>query len=346
MLLSYAGKDVAGFDALRQEIARVNHEVDSGGRPADDRFAVAYWRQGEQYESTLAPGRMGVRLEQRDVASALRSMTRLERGFDELSAEATAVDQVRLHGGRLAPLPGTAEEVQTIASIIEAAGGEAQLLIGEEATVTNVSALAKGRDILHLATHGLTGSADRPYEASLALTQPLLVSPDDIGFLRLEDLIRSWRGKLKECDLVVLSACDTQRGVRKGDSVMALPWGFFYAGAPTVIASLWKVDDVATSLMMGRLYENLLGQFDRARSVGGRTYAAWSAMSKADALAEAKGWLRNLSGEEARRLVSAPSSGARGSFRPRPQREEESPSPRPYAHPYYWSAFVLIGSPQ
>ena len=114
---------------------------------------------------------------------------------------------------------------------------------------------------------------------------------------------------------------------------MALPWVFFYAGAPTVIASLWKVDDVATSLMMGRLYENLLGQFDRARSVDGQTYAARSAMSKADALAEAKDWLRNLSSEEARRLVSAHSSVARGSVRPRPQREEESPSPRPYAHP-------------
>jgi hypothetical protein len=64
---------------------------------------------------------------------------------------------------------------------------------------------------------------------------------------------------LQETDLVVLSACDTRRGTPVGASSMSLSWGFFYAGAPTVIASLWPVDDAATALLMGRFYENLLG---------------------------------------------------------------------------------------
>ena len=79
-----------------------------------------------------------------------------------------------------------------------------------------------------------------------------------MGFLRLEDLVRSWRGRLKSCELVVLSACETASGEQIGDSYMALPIGFFYAGAPAVIASLWKVDDKCTADLMGSFYERIL----------------------------------------------------------------------------------------
>ena len=119
-------------------------------------------------------------------------------------------------------------------------GGETESLVGEAANIRELESKVEGKQILHIATHGLTGSSQRPYDASLALTRPEKPSPGDIGFLTLDRLIRSWRSKLKDCDLVVLSACDTQRGIAKGDSVMALPWGFFYAGAPTVVASLRK----------------------------------------------------------------------------------------------------------
>ncbi len=132
------------------------------------------------------------------------------------------------------------------------------------------------------------------------------------------------------CDLVVLSACDTQRGVKHGDSMMALPWGFFYAGAPTVVASLWKVDDTATALLMGRFYENMLGA---------------TLMSKADALDEAKRWLRHLSRDEVDRLSGALTMAERGPIGRRPTSDAAPRQGRPFAHPFYWAAFVLIGSP-
>ncbi len=158
-------------------------------------------------------------------------------------------------------------------------------------------------------------------------------------------LIRTWRGKLSDCELVVLSACDTQRGIKQGDSVMALTWGFFYAGAPTVVASLWKVDDRATSLLMGRFYENLLGELEKPRTVAGRTFPAGKPMAKGAALREAKLWLRGLTDLEALALLKeqAPQGGERGAGRRRP--EQGTSNVYPFESPYYWAAFVLNGDP-
>lgn len=132
------------------------------------------------------------------------------------------------------------------------------LLMGEDATVAKLLDQVPGVRFLHLATHGLTGSASRPYDARLALTPPDRLTPDDVGFLRLEDLIRAWRGRLSDCELVVLSACETQCGQQIGDSYFALPIGFYYAGAPAVIASLWMVDDRRTAELMEGFYGKLL----------------------------------------------------------------------------------------
>ena len=107
--------------------------------------------------------------------------------------------------------------------------------------------------------------------------------------------------------------------------------------------SLWQVDDTATALLMDRFYRNLLGK--RAGGV--------KALGKAAALREAKQWLRNVPASEALTRLGEISDGVvRG---PRPAREEMRgvPKPkeaagdyRPYAHPRYWSAFILLGDPQ
>ncbi len=300
---------------------------------------------------------MGVQIQPGNPAEILRSMTRLERGFDAMAAEANALDQVRLFGGSLVPLPGTRREAEAIAALFaQAAARQAHdatftspaacLLLDEQATIANLSERVAGVRYLHLATHGLMGSAERPYDASLALTQPETPTAGDIGFLRLQDLISRWTGRLDNCELVVLSACDTQRGIRRGDSVMSLPLGFFFAGARTVVASLWKVDDTATAVLMTRFYENLLGEFDEARDIAGRTYAAGQPMPKAAALREAKLWLRSSTNDEITELVSQlPASDDRGTVRERPPVSESAAGAHPYEHPYYWAAFILIGDP-
>jgi CHAT domain-containing protein len=60
-------------------------------------------------------------------------------------------------------------------------------------------------------------------------------------------------------DLVVLSACQTALGKDiQGEGLVSLTRAFMYAGAPRVVASLWKVDDVATAELMKRFYRGVL----------------------------------------------------------------------------------------
>jgi len=71
------------------------------------------------------------------------------------------------------------------------------------------------------------------------------------GFLQLEDIYNL----NLSADLVVLSACETGLGKQiQGEGLIGLTRGFMYAGASRVMASLWKVDDVATADLMGRFY--------------------------------------------------------------------------------------------
>jgi len=343
--LSYDGQDVEtteGLTGLRDSVERA---VQAGERPENQPVTVRYWRGGQIREVALKPGKLGLEFDKgSSPADGLKHLAMLTRGSGEAVANISATDQVRLFGGSLQPLEGTRREAEQVAKVIDAAGGTAVMLVGDEATVGQLEMNAAGKRILHIASHGLTGSSERPYDAAIALTQPETPTPDDIGFLRLDDLIRRWRGRLKGCELVVLSACDTQRGVKVGDSIMSLPWGFFYAGAPTVIASLWKVDDTATALLMIRLYENLLGQYKEPRA----DLEAGHPMPKVAALAEAKLWLCRLTAAQVESLrkqydLPLPAYAARGE--PVPP-SAIAPSGRVFEHPYYWASFVLIGNPE
>ncbi len=340
VLLSYDGQELVDETSLGPAIAAVSQAIESGTRSGDEPVTISYWRAGETKRLSLPPGKLGVRPSPGEPGEGLKRLAMASRSSEEGAAEISATDQIRLHGGVLQPLPGTRREVAGIEALVRAAGGSATELTGEEATISKLEESVSGKRFVHIATHGLTGSAERPYDASLAFTQPATPTPDDIGFLTLDHLIRKWRGKLKDCDLVVLSACDTQRGVKKGDSIMALPWGFFYAGAPTVVASLWKVDDTATALLMMRLYENLLGTAREGQSA--------EPMSKAAALREAKQWLRGLMAGQVSELcekhgLPRPTVFVRGepvAMQPAEALEQ------PFRDPYYWAAFILIGAPE
>jgi CHAT domain-containing protein len=93
---------------------------------------------------------------------------------------------------------------------------------------------------------------------------------------------------------------------------------------------------------MERFYQNLLGKREGLNKP----------MGQAAALSEAKAWLRGLSREEAMHRAAQLSDGAvRGKGRPvQPllpvPPKEGGEEERPYAHPYYWAAFVLLGDPR
>jgi CHAT domain-containing protein/Tfp pilus assembly protein PilF len=109
--------------------------------------------------------------------------------------------------------------------------------------------------IVHFATHGLLNNI-HPELSGIVLSLVDTEGRQQDGFLRLQDI---YNLKLP-AELVALSACQTGLGKEiKGEGLIGLTRGFMYAGAPRVVASLWKVDDRATSELMKRFYQGLLG---------------------------------------------------------------------------------------
>jgi CHAT domain-containing protein len=200
--------------------------------------------------------------------------------------------------------------------------------------------------ILHFATHGDVDLID-PYRSALILAQDHL--PDGLeafrkgekvydGRLTVETILREWE---LDADLVVLSACQTALGkAAEGEGLLGFAQAFLQKGARSVLLSRWKVDDTATALFMLRFYENALGKRKELQEPLGR----------AAALAEARAWLRNLSRADAERLAVGLTGGVlRGTERddlPVVKAKANLPAgERPFAHPFYWASFVLIGDP-
>ena len=108
--------------------------------------------------------------------------------------------------------------------------------------------------ILHFATHGVL-DLTRPEHSGILLSTIDDQGKKQEGFITLQD-VYTLRAPV---DLVVLSACRTGLGREiRGEGLVGLTRGFMYAGATTVVASLWKVDDEATSELMKRFYTEML----------------------------------------------------------------------------------------
>ena len=117
--------------------------------------------------------------------------------------------------------------------------------------------------IVHFATHGLLNNI-HPELSGIVLSLVDKEGKPQDGFLRLQDIYNL----TLSAEMVTLSACQTGLGKEiKGEGLVGLTRGFMYAGAPRVVASLWKVDDRATSELMKRFYQGMLGP-ERLRPAG------------------------------------------------------------------------------
>lgn len=107
---------------------------------------------------------------------------------------------------------------------------------------------------IHFATHGFFNGL-HPELSGIVLSLVDSEGKEIQGFLQATDVFNM---KLRS-DLVVLSACRTALGKEiKGEGLVGLSRGFFYAGSQRVMASLWKVDDAAAAEMMRLFYEGML----------------------------------------------------------------------------------------
>lgn len=125
------------------------------------------------------------------------------------------------------------------------------------ASRANVTSAALDQyQIVHFATHGLINNR-HPELSGIVLSLVDEKGRPQNGFLRLYEIYNLKLG----ADLVVLSACQTAVGQEiRGEGLLGLTRGFMYAGAPRVVATLWQVDDRATSELMKRFYQKMLGE--------------------------------------------------------------------------------------
>jgi CHAT domain-containing protein len=212
----------------------------------------------------------------------------------------------------LPPLAWSRREVSELARWFE----QATLLVGPDASEQKIAQLARsgalsGFSVLHFATHALVDPTS-PQRSALVLSQLDLPDPraaalagEEVvdGLVTAREIMQTWQ---LSADLVVLSACETALGRNvSGEGYVGFCHAFFQAGARSVIASLWKVDDEATALVMESFYRHWRG----AEQVG-------EGVPVAEALRRARLDLRDHTTAE----------GA-----------------RPFAHPSYWAGFVLFG---
>jgi CHAT domain-containing protein len=164
--------------------------------------------------------------------------------------------------GASGALPGAVAEARAVAELFP---GES--LLDEQVTLQNLRRNVPDADIIHLATHGVA-RLDMPLFSYLRLADGHLTALD---CFELE----------LDCALVTLSACESGRGVvAAGDEQIGLPRAFLYAGARSVLHSLWRIDDRATQLLMQHFYADL--RAGRGRGAALRN-AQLAALRSADA---------------------------------------------------------------
>jgi CHAT domain-containing protein len=145
------------------------------------------------------------------------------------------------------PLPFAEEEVKQVASIT---GGEA--VIGKDANEGLVWQRASDAGVLYFAAHG-TLNLRNPLFSAVQLSAGTDTDAD--GHLTAYKIYRL--DLTHSTELVVLSACETSVGkLSSGDEFTGLNRAFLYAGAPTVVATLWSVDDQATAILMETFFQS------------------------------------------------------------------------------------------
>jgi CHAT domain-containing protein len=146
----------------------------------------------------------------------------------------------------LSPLPAAKEEVEALANQFK--GYFAFDSLASERVLYEKAA---DYAIIHLAMHGLLDEK-RPILSSLALTE----DGDSLydNFWQAHEI-----SKMElNADLVVLSACETGYGrFETGNGIASLARAFMYAGVPSLVVSLWQVNDQSTSIIMQNFYKHL-----------------------------------------------------------------------------------------
>lgn len=231
-------------------------------------------------------------------------------------------------------LPAAEAEAKAISFFFET-----ETLIGEEATKTRILKKLPKAKLVHIAAH-----ATLDYIGKSGIPGAILVAPENDREVNLtaEDLMKIFGDPNKSpsllAQLIVLSGCVTGLGRITGEGIIGLSRSFMAAGIPSLVASLWPVDDLATAFLMCKFYEHLLFY-----------------KNVPQALREAQIWLRNVTLEDLKQyttdlpfddnlkkeLIRMFRKNNRFFIKKNPKLEIQNI--RPFESPYYWAAFFTTG---
>jgi CHAT domain-containing protein len=154
----------------------------------------------------------------------------------------------------LAPLPDTAEELQSIAAALAVDPAQA-LHLGKEANERKVKTMDLSRyRFVAFATHGLVPPQLGLTQPAIALTAPEVAGIDGDGLLTMEEVLAL---KL-DADWVVLSACNSAAGAAEGaEAVSGLGRAFFYAGTRALLVTNWEVDSLSARDLVTGIFGTL-----------------------------------------------------------------------------------------
>ncbi|MCB0189515.1 MAG: CHAT domain-containing protein, partial [Caldilineaceae bacterium] len=181
--------------------------------------------------------------------------------------------------------------------------------VGEHATRESLLN-AKGASCLHISSHGYFDKAN-PTRSYIRLADGPIYADEIATQLHLDS------------SLVVLSSCNSGKSmIHAGEEPFGLIRAFMTAGAGAVLCSLWPVDEVATRLLMEYFYSNVR-----------------SGMRIAHALKAASDTVKAIPQSELRERLMIPGI-PKGAYT---EIVEMADDAQPFAHPYWWAGFVVIG---
>jgi CHAT domain-containing protein len=170
------------------------------------------------------------------------------------SPEAAAGDLAarQVLGQEVSRLPATRQEAEAVAGLFPGA----RVVLGDQATQETVTGAVRGASHVHFAVHGVL-------DERMPLNSALVLAPsgrpgegEENGLLQAWEVMESLP---LDADLAILSACDTALGREfGGEGLVGLTRAFQYAGARSVIATLWGISDFSTAGFMKELYGALL----------------------------------------------------------------------------------------
>ena len=181
---------------------------------------------------------------------------------------------VRFKGKRVLPLPGAEEEVKRIGDIVNV-----EPFTGKNATKEQVLRGLNSVSLVHIAAHASAETGEIILSPNLASSK----RPKEEDFLlTMTDVLNA---KL-DTKLVVLSCCHSGRGGIYAEGVVGIARAFLGAGARSVIASLWAIEDEATLAFMRQLYEHLV----KGESASKSLHQAMKWMRKSKRFNDVKHW--------------------------------------------------------